>query len=45
MGNIYDTLNDQITNKIEPHGQYENKNKYKKSNLNVKNQDKNNLKL
>ena len=32
MGNIYVTLNDQITNKIEWYDQYENKkNIYKKS--------------
>ena len=31
MGNIYVTPNDQITNKIEQHDPYENKNIYKKS--------------
>ena len=35
MGNIYVTLNDQITNKIEWYDQYENKNIY------IKNQNQN----
>ena len=53
MGNIYVTLNDQITNKIEWYDQYENKNIYiyiyiykiKIKILNVRNQNKNNPKL
>ena len=49
MGNIYVTLNDQITNKIEWYDQYENKYIYiykiKIKILNVRNQNKNNPKL
>ena len=55
MGNIYVTLNDQITNKIEWYDQYENQKKkiyiyiyiykIKIKILNVRNQNKNNPKL